>query len=111
LQATGGKVFPVIPAHVTLELTYGHIIQSKQPPFGPIIDHANVPLFITEIVIKVELVSPLKRHPELPKRPGFVEGLEILPEVKSTMLVAVLLGAIPNEGVVQPGTASTQSFG
>jgi hypothetical protein len=104
-------VFPVIPAHVTPELTYGHIIQSKHPPFGPIIDHANVPVVVTEIVIKVELVSPLKRHPELPEEPGLVEGFEILPDVKSTMLVAGLLGAIPKDGVVQPGTASTQSLG
>lgn len=62
--------------------------------------------------MKVELVSPLKRHPEFPGTGfGFIEGLEILPEVKSTMFVAGLFGAIGNEGVVHPGTASTQSFG
>jgi hypothetical protein len=86
------------------------MIQSKQPPLGPIIDHARVPFEITFIVIKVELVSPLSKHPEL-NPAGFVEGLETLPEVKSITLVAGLFGAIGNEGVVHPGTASEQSFG
>jgi hypothetical protein len=105
-------VFPVIPPQVTVGLTYGHMIQSKQPPLGPIIDQASVPLVTTEIVIKVELVSPLKRQPEFPGTGlGFDEGLEILPDVKSTILVAGLFGAMANEGVVHPGTASIQSLG
>jgi hypothetical protein len=86
------------------------MIQSKQPPLGPIIDHAKVPFEITFIVIKVELVSPLSKQPAL-NPAGLVEGLETLPEVKSITLVAGLLGAIGNEGVVQPGTASEQSLG
>lgn len=76
------------------------------------IDHASVPLVTTEIVMKVELVSPLNKQPEFPGTVlGFIEGFEILPEVKSTIFVAGLLGAIANKGVVHPGTASTQSFG
>jgi hypothetical protein len=86
------------------------MIQSKQPPLGPIIDQANVPLEITFIVIKVELVSPLNKQPEL-KPAGFDEGLDILPDVKSIVFVAGLLGAIGKDGVVHPGTASLQSFG
>jgi hypothetical protein len=86
------------------------MIQSKQPPLGPIIDHASVPEEMTLIEINVELVSPLNKQPEL-KPAGFVDGLEILPEVKSTTFVAVLFGAMGNNGVVHPGTASEQSFG
>jgi hypothetical protein len=86
------------------------MIQSKHPPLGPIIDHASVPLEITFMVINVELVSPLNKQPEL-NPAGLIEGLETLPAVKSITLVAGLLGAIGNEGVVQPGTASEQSFG
>jgi hypothetical protein len=73
-------------------------------------DHANVPVEMTLIEINVELVSPLNRQPAL-NPAGFVEGLEILPDVKSTTLVAVLFGAIGKDGVVHPGTASEQSFG
>ncbi|MEN9400960.1 MAG: hypothetical protein RL632_2063 [Bacteroidota bacterium] len=73
-------------------------------------DHAKVPVEMTLIEIKVELVSPLNRHPEL-NPAGFVEGFEILPDVKSTTFVAEFSGAIGNEGVVHPGTASEQSFG
>jgi hypothetical protein len=86
------------------------MIQSKQPPLGPIIDHAKVPFEMTLIVMNVELVSPLSKHPEL-NPAGLVEGFEILPAVKSITLVAGLFGAIGNEGVVHPGTASIQSFG
>ena len=74
------------------------------------IDQANVPVEITLMDMNVELVSPLNKHPEL-KPAGFVDGFEMLPEVKSTTLVAVLFGAIGKEGVVHPGTASEQSFG
>jgi hypothetical protein len=87
-----------------------HMIQSKQPPLGPIIDHASVPVEITLMDINVELVSPLNKQPEL-NPAGFEDGFEILPEVKSIVLVAGLFGAIGNDGVVQPGTASLQSFG
>jgi hypothetical protein len=86
------------------------MIQSKQPPLGPIIDHASVPVEMTFMDMKVELVSPLNKQPEL-NPAGLVEGLEILPEVKSTTLVEEFNGAIGNEGVVHPGTASEQSFG
>ena len=86
------------------------MIQSKQPPLGPMIDHANVPVEMTLIEINVELVSPLNKQPEL-NPAGFVDGFEMLPEVKSTTLVAELFGAIGKEGVVHPGTASEQSFG
>jgi len=76
------------------------------------IDHSNVPVETTEIVINVELVSPLNRQPEFPGTGfGFVLGLEIEPDVKSTIFVEGLFGSIANEGVVQPGTASAQSFG
>jgi hypothetical protein len=62
--------------------------------------------------IKVELVSPLNKQPEFPGTGfGFNAGFEILPEEKSTILVEGLLGAIAKAGVVQPGTASAQSFG
>lgn len=74
------------------------------------IDQASVPVEMTLIDINVELVSPLSKQPEL-NPPGFEEGFEMLPEVKSTTLVAEFKGAIGNEGVVQPGTASEQSFG
>lgn len=86
------------------------MIQSKQPPLGPIIDQASVPEEMTLIEINVELVSPLNKQPEL-NPAGFVDGLEILPEVKSTTFVAALFGAIGNCGVVHPGTASEQSLG
>jgi hypothetical protein len=112
LHATGGRVFPVIPLHVTVGFWYGHMIQSKHPPLGPMIDHSKVPVVTTEMVINVELVSPLNKHPEFPGTVlGFVLGLEIDPEVKSTILVAGLFGSIVKAGVVQPGTASEQSFG
>jgi len=62
------------------------------------------------MVMKVELVSPLNKQPEL-NPCGLVDGLEMLPEVKSITLVAGLFGAIGKAGVVQPGTASEQSFG
>jgi hypothetical protein len=88
------------------------MIQSKHPPLGPMIDQARVPLVTTEIVMNVELVSPLNKHPEFPGTGlGFIEGLEILPDVKSIMFVEGLLGAIGKDGVVQPGIASTQSLG
>jgi hypothetical protein len=88
------------------------MIQSKQPPLGPMIDHANVPFDTTEIVINVELVSPLSKHPALPGEEfGFVFGLDIEPDEKSMTLVAGLFGAIAKDGVVQPGTASGQSLG
>ena len=86
------------------------MIQSKHPPLGPMIDQAKVPVEMTLIEIKVELVSPLNRHPEL-KPAGFEDGFEILPDVKSTTLVDELFGAIGKDGVVHPGTASEQSFG
>jgi hypothetical protein len=86
------------------------MIQSKQPPLGPMIDQASVPVEMTLIEMNVELVSPLNKHPEL-NPAGFEEGLEILPELKSTTLVPGLFGAIGKDGVVQPGTASEQSFG
>jgi hypothetical protein len=73
-------------------------------------DHANVPVEMTLIEINVELVSPLNKHPEL-NPAGLVEGFEMLPELKSTTLLPGLFGAIGNEGVVHPGTASEQSFG
>jgi hypothetical protein len=112
LQAIGPRVFPLIPAQACAIEAFGicHIIQSKHPPLGPMIDQANVPAELVFIVMKVELVSPLNKQPEL-KPCGFVEGLEILPEVKSITLVAGLFGAMGNAGVVQPGTASEQSFG
>jgi hypothetical protein len=105
-------VFPLIPAHACAIDAFGicHMIQSKQPPLGPMIDQASVPEEITLIEMNVELVSPLNKQPEL-NPAGLVEGFEILPDVKSTTLVAVLLGAIGNDGVVHPGTASEQSFG
>ena len=62
------------------------------------------------MVINVELVSPLNKQPEL-NPAGLIDGLEILPAVKSITLVAGLFGAIGKDGVVQPGTASEQSFG
>jgi hypothetical protein len=75
-------------------------------------DHSNVPSETTEMDIKVELVSPLNKHPELPGTGfGFIDGFEILPEEKSTILVEGLFGDIRKSGVVQPGTASAQSFG
>jgi hypothetical protein len=73
-------------------------------------DHSNVPDETTEIVINVELVSPESKQPEFDPYGG-VDGFEILFEVvKSTMFVAGLFGRIPNEGVVQPGTAPLQLF-
>jgi hypothetical protein len=63
------------------------MIQSKQPPLGPMIDHASVPVEMTLIEINVELVSPLNKQPEL-NPAGFVDGFDILPEVKSTTFVA-----------------------
>ncbi len=86
------------------------MIQSKQPPLGPMIDHASVPVEMTLIEINVELVSPLNKQPAL-NPAGFEEGLEILPELKSTTLLPGLFGAIGKDGVVHPGTASEQSFG
>ncbi len=74
------------------------------------IDHASVPVEMTLIEMNVELVSPLNKHPEL-NPAGFEDGLEKLPEVKSTTLVDALVGAIGKDGVVHPGTASEQSFG
>lgn len=105
-------MFPLIPAHACAIEAFGicHMIQSKQPPLGPIIDQASVPVEITFIEMKVELVSPLNKQPEL-KPAGFVDGLDILPEVKSTTFVAEFKGAIGNDGVVHPGTASEQSLG
>jgi len=76
------------------------------------IDHDSVPLVTTDIVMKVELVSPLRRQPKLPGvELGFIDGFDILPDVKSTIFDAGLFGAMANEGVVQPGTASGQSLG
>jgi hypothetical protein len=112
LQATGESVFPAIPLQVTVGFTYGHIIQSKHPPLAPIMDHSNVPSETTEMEIKVELVSPLNKQPALPGTEfGLIFGFEMLPDVKSTIFVEGLLGAIAKAGVVQPGTASAQSFG
>jgi hypothetical protein len=72
------------------------------------IDHCKVPDETTEMVINVELVSPESRQPALVPYGG-VEGFEILfDDVKSTIFVAGLFGCIPNEGVVQPGTAPLQ---
>jgi hypothetical protein len=67
------------------------MIQSKQPPEGPWIDHCSEPLETTEIVINVELVSPESKHPEFPPF-GFTLGFETLPEVKSMIFVLGLLG-------------------
>jgi hypothetical protein len=76
------------------------------------IDHSKVPVVTIEMVINVELVSPLNKQPELPGTVfGFILGFETDPDVKSTIFVKGLFGSIVNAGVVQPGTASAQSFG
>jgi hypothetical protein len=61
------------------------MIQSKQPPEGPMIDHCRVPLVTMLMVIKVETVSPDNKHPELTPC-GLVLGFEIEPDVKSIVL-------------------------
>jgi hypothetical protein len=62
------------------------MIQSKQPEaVGLTIDHCNVPDVTTLIVMKVETVSPVNKHPEFPPF-GFVLGFDIDPAVKSTVL-------------------------
>jgi hypothetical protein len=61
------------------------MIQSKQPPPVPIIDHCKVPVVNTLIVMNVETVSPESKHPAFIPW-GFVLGLENEPEVKSTVL-------------------------
>ena len=69
------------------------MIQSKQPPADPWIDHSSVPFETTVIVIKVELVSPDSRQPEFVPF-GFVDGFETVPVPKSKLLVALLGGSI-----------------
>ena len=62
------------------------MIQSKQPPFGPSIDHSSVPLETMVMVMNVELVSPESKQPELPGF-GLDDGLDGVPEPKSKLLV------------------------
>ncbi|MNY15835.1 hypothetical protein D3C86_1490680 [compost metagenome] len=108
-------MFPFIPAH-PFPFVFGHMIQSKHPvlagfpdAFKPIIDHCNVPFETILMVIKVELVSPDNKHPELTPC-GLELGLEIVPVPKSTTFVAGFGGSIAKSGVEQPDTAPEQLF-
>ena len=85
------------------------MIQSKQPePPGVPTENSKVPVVETFTIIHVLFNSPLNKHPELPEA-GFVEGLDIVPDVNSVTSPEPL-GSIWKVEFVQIFTAPEQSL-